>query len=115
MAILKEKSRQNKYDAACASDCPVRRSLEILDGKWTMLVLRDLMGGPKRFGVLRRSLNHINPKTLTDRLRHLEKHKIVSKKIFPEIPPRVEYKLTEKGMHLKQVIVALKKWGMEHL
>ncbi len=113
MAKSYSKSGKNKFDDACNPSCPVRKSLELLDGKWTILVLRDLLGGPRRFGELKRSLGDLNPKTLTDRLRQLEKAKVVSKKIFAEIPPRVEYSLTKKGMALKGVIEALAQWGTD--
>ncbi len=107
------KKNKNNFDDACNPDCPVRKTLEALDGKWTILVLRDLLSGTKRFGELKRSLGDLNPKTLTDRLRQLEKAKIVTKKIYAEIPPRVEYSLTKKGLALKGVVEALAKWGVE--
>ena len=101
---------KNKFENNC-KDCPVTDALDILDGKWTLLVLRDLMTGPKRFGELRKSLGDLNPNTLTNRLRRLEKHGILVKKIFPEIPPKVEYKLTRKGLALHDVIQSLGNWG----
>lgn len=107
------KKLKNNFDDACCPSCPVRKTLEILDGKWTILVLRDLLSGTKRFGELKRSLGDLNPKTLTDRLRQLEKAKIVSKKVYAEIPPRVEYSLTKKGLALKSVVEALAKWGSD--
>jgi DNA-binding HxlR family transcriptional regulator len=85
-----------------------------LDGKWTILIVRDLMGGTKRFGELRRSLTGISPKTLTDRLRGLEEHGLVDRQIFAEVPPRVEYSLTDAGRTLEPVLVALARWGRAH-
>lgn len=85
-----------------------------LDGKWTILIVRDLMGGTKRFGELRRSLTGISPKTLTDRLRGLEEHGLVDRRIFAEVPPRVEYSLTDAGRTLEPVLVALARWGRSH-
>ena len=77
--------------------CPVTRAVSVLDGKWTMLVVRDLLTGSKRFGELRASLTGISPKTLTDRLRELEAAGVVSRTMYAEIPPRVEYRLTDTG------------------
>jgi DNA-binding HxlR family transcriptional regulator len=91
--------------------CPVSRALVVLDGKWTILVVRDLLGGTKRFGELRRSLEGISPKTLTDRLRSLEEHGLVERRIYAEVPPRVEYTLTDAGRTLEPVLVALARWG----
>jgi DNA-binding HxlR family transcriptional regulator len=94
--------------------CPVSRALVALDGKWTILVVRDLLSGTKRFGELRRSLVGISPKTLTDRLRSLEEHGLVERHIYAEVPPRVEYSLTESGRTLEPVLVALARWGRAH-
>jgi DNA-binding HxlR family transcriptional regulator len=91
--------------------CPIERAVSILDGKWTLLILRELFLGTRRFGDLRRVLVDVSPKTLTDRLRELEAKGIVKRTIFPEIPPRVEYALTRKGRGALPVIVALKDWG----
>jgi DNA-binding HxlR family transcriptional regulator len=85
--------------------------VRVLDGKWTMLVIRDLLGGTRRFSELRVSLSGISPKTLTDRLRDLEHHGLVERVVYAEIPPRVEYSLTPKGRTLKPVIEALATWG----
>lgn len=91
--------------------CPVERALSVLDGKWTVLVIRDLMGGTKRFSELRRSLTGVSPKTLTDRLRALEAQGLVERRMFAEIPPRVEYTLTADGRTLEPVVAALAAWG----
>ena len=91
--------------------CPVARSVAVLDGKWTMLVLRDLLRGTRRFSQLRESLAGISPKTLTDRLRALEEQGMVQRLVYPEIPPRVEYTLTERGRAVEPVIAALAAWG----
>lgn len=95
----------------CGGECPVQRALELLDGKWTLLVLRELLGGTKRFGELRRNIGGVNPKTLSDRLRTLEAHDIVRREVFAEVPPRVEYTLTVKGREVAPVIDALGGWG----
>lgn len=103
-------------EATCPDEaCPVERALQVLGGKWTMLIIRDLLGGTKRFGELRTSLVGVSPKTLTDRLRDLERHGLIERRIYPEIPPRVEYTLTEPGRTLEQVIAAIAGWGRDHL
>ncbi len=91
--------------------CPVTRTLEIIGGKWTLLILLDLFEGTRRFGELRKSLEGISPKTLSERLRYLEKEGIVERKIYAEIPPRVEYSLTEKGRTLRPILLSMKHWG----
>ncbi len=91
--------------------CPVTRTLEIIGGKWTLLILRDLFTGTKRFGELRKSLDGISPKTLSERLRYLEKEGIVERRIYAEVPPRVEYSLTERGQTLRPILLSLKHWG----
>jgi DNA-binding HxlR family transcriptional regulator len=92
-------------------ECTVERTLEVIGGKWTTLVLRDLLHGTKRFGELRSNLTGISPKTLTDRLRYLEEQGVVTRTVYPEIPPRVEYDLTEKGQGLGKIILEMSKWG----
>jgi DNA-binding HxlR family transcriptional regulator len=91
--------------------CPVTRAVAVLEGKWTMLVVRDLLAGPRRFGQLRDSLAGISPKTLTDRLRALEEAGLVSRTFYPQIPPRVEYELTDRGREVQPLIAALAAFG----
>lgn len=95
-------------DPACPGS--IEPILEILDGKWTLLLLRDLFNGVKRFGELRRSLHPISPKTLTDRLRMLEERGIVTRTIYTEVPLHVEYQLTERGQRLQPIFVAMSAW-----
>jgi DNA-binding HxlR family transcriptional regulator len=92
-------------------ECTVERTLEVIGGKWTTLILRDLLTGTKRFGELRSSLGNIPPKTLTERLRNLEEQGALERVQFPEIPPRVEYTLTDKGRALGAIIEAMAHWG----
>ncbi len=94
-------------------ECTVERTLLVIGGKWTTLILRDLLTGTKRFGELKSSLDGIPPKTLTERLRELEDHGVVSRIQFPEIPPRVEYTLTAKGEALSVIIDAMAQWGSQ--
>jgi DNA-binding HxlR family transcriptional regulator len=98
-------------DPCVEESCPVARAVRVLDGKWTMLVIRDLLGGTRRFSELRASLAGISPKTLTDRLRELEQQGLVERVCYAEIPPRVEYTLTQRGRTLEPVINALADWG----
>lgn len=93
------------------SGCPIERTLEILDGKWTTLVLRELLIGPRRFGELRTALGNPSPKTLTDRLRILEHQGVLTRTVHAEIPPRVVYALTERGESLRSVLMAMLEWG----
>ncbi|MFC9894000.1 winged helix-turn-helix transcriptional regulator [Nocardia sp. NPDC127579] len=93
--------------------CPVEATLDVLEGKWTILIVRDLLAGTKRFAELRRSLTGISPKTLTDRLRALETRGFVTRETFAEVPPRVEYTLTDSGRTLEPVIAALAVWGRD--
>ncbi len=91
--------------------CPVARAVRALDGKWTLLIVRDLLTGTKRFGELRASLEGISPKTLTDRLRALEEAGLLQRTMYAEIPPRVEYRLTDEGYAAEPIIRALGEWG----
>jgi DNA-binding HxlR family transcriptional regulator len=91
--------------------CPVSRAIDVLEGKWTILVVRDLLGGTRRFTDLRRSLPGVSPKTLTDRLRSLERHGLIARHVYAEVPPRVEYSLTDAGRELEPVLSALARWG----
>ena len=96
----------------CQDDtCPVARAVRSLDGKWTLLIIRDLLGGTRRFGELRSSLVGISSKTLTDRLRELADDGLVSRTMYAQIPPRVDYSLTERGRAAAPIIDALGSWG----
>ncbi|MBI5815133.1 MAG: helix-turn-helix transcriptional regulator [Nitrospinae bacterium] len=104
---------KNGAKGDCDPFCPVRKTMEIIQGKWTLLILRDLMAGPRRFGQLRRSLDGVSPRTLSARLKELEAEGILTRTIYAEIPPRVEYRLTPNGLGLKGVIGAMGEWGMK--
>jgi DNA-binding HxlR family transcriptional regulator len=96
-------------------DCPVCRTAEIVCGKWTLLVIRDLADGRSRFCELERSLQGISPRTLSLRLRSLEEEGILARRTFSEVPPRVEYALTEKGRALVPIIESMREYGREWL
>ena len=97
------------------SRCPVCRTAEIISGKWTLLLIRDLADGSRRFCELERSLEGISPRTLSLRLRALEDEGIVARNTFPEVPPRVEYALTEKGTALVPLIEDMRRYGRRWL
>jgi DNA-binding HxlR family transcriptional regulator len=97
------------------SSCPVCATADIICGKWTLLVIRDLAEGSARFCELERSLEGISPRTLSLRLRALEEHGIIERKTYPEVPPRVEYSLTPKGEALAPLIEDMRRFGREHL
>ena len=94
--------------------CPVETTLMLIGDKWKVLILRDLMPGTKRFGELKKSIGHISQKGLTAQLRDMEASGLVNRKIYAEVPPRVEYTLTELGYTLKPVLDALWNWGEEY-
>jgi len=91
--------------------CPVCRTAEIVCGKWTLLLVRDLAEGRSRFCELERSLAGISPRTLSLRLRALEEEGIIERQTYPEVPPRVEYALTEKGLALLPIVDSLRDYG----
>ncbi len=91
--------------------CPIARTLDIIGDRWTVLVLRDLSGGGRRFQDLLTSLEGISPNLLADRLKTLEAHGIVGRSFYSEHPPRAQYRLTEKGTALQPTLDALRDWG----
>lgn len=95
--------------------CPVCRTADIVCGKWTLLLVRDLAEGNTRFCELERSLSGISPRTLSLRLRGLEEEGIVARRTFSEVPPRVEYALTEKGLALLPIIEGMREYGTRWL
>ncbi|CAH1220271.1 putative HTH-type transcriptional regulator YybR [Paenibacillus auburnensis] len=93
--------------------CPIAKTLDVIGTKWTFLIIRDLLiEGTLRFSDLLKSLEGISPKTLSLRLRELENHGIVERTVYPEVPPRVEYTLTPKGIQLEGIFIELKRYGL---
>lgn len=92
-------------------NCGVAKTLKIIGSKWTILILHSLCNGKMRFGELQRELGSISPKTLSQRLKELETEGILQKKVFAEVPLRVEYSLTKKGISLKKIFDTMDKWG----
>lgn len=102
-------------NAMSDSTCPVCRTAEIVCGKWTLILIRDLAEGSRRFCELERSLSGISPRTLSLRLRALEEEGIVERNTFPEVPPRVEYALTTKGEALIPLVEDMRRYGRRWL
>lgn len=95
-------------------NCPVETTLLLIGDKWKVLILRDLMSGTKRFGELKKSIGTISQKVLTSQLRALESDGIISREVFAEIPPRVEYSLTDTGVSLQPVLAVMTQWGIAY-
>lgn len=91
--------------------CPVETTLMLIGNKWKVLILRDLMPGTKRFGELKKSIGNVSQKVLTAQLRDMEEKGLVSRKVYAEVPPRVEYSLTELGKSLRPILDAMQDWG----
>lgn len=94
--------------------CPVETTLTLISDKWKVLILRDLMPGTKRFGELRKSIGTVTQKVLTAQLRQMEECGLVIRTVYPEVPPRVEYTLTDLGRSLDPVLDAMRNWGEEY-
>lgn len=92
---------------------PIENTLQVIGSKWTVLIIRELMDGTRRFGELERALTGISPRTLSMRLGDMEGNGIIERKVFPEVPPRVEYKLSPLGKSLEPVLKTLSQWGQE--
>lgn len=93
------------------SNCPVETTLALISNRWKVLILRDLMNGTLRFGELKNSIGNITQKVLTSNLRDMEETGLLTRKVYAEVPPRVEYTLTPLGKSLKPVLDAMMKWG----
>ena len=91
--------------------CPVETTLTLIGDKWKVLILRDLMPGTKRFGELKKSVGNVSQKVLTVQLRAMEESGLVNRKVYAEVPPRVEYSLTELGKSLKPILDSMRAWG----
>lgn len=91
--------------------CTVETTLTLISDKWKVLILRDLLPGTKRFGELKKSIGHVSQKVLTAQLRQMEQSGLLTRTVYPEVPPRVEYSLTELGYSLKPILDAMFTWG----
>ncbi len=95
--------------------CPVELVIDLISGKWKLLILRELMSGTKRFSELKRNIPGITQKMLTKQLRDLERAGLIERKVYPEVPPRVEYSLTPLGESLKGIFDAMHEWGLMYM
>lgn len=102
-----------RYD--CHQGCPVEATLEVIGGKWKGIILYHLLEKTIRFNELRRLMPEVTQRMLTAQLRELEADKVIVRKVYPEVPPKVEYSLSEYGKTLKPIIHALQVWGVQHL
>ncbi|ALQ40067.1 MULTISPECIES: winged helix-turn-helix transcriptional regulator [Fusobacterium] len=91
--------------------CPVELTLLLISNKWKILIIRDLLEGTKRFSELKKSITNISQKVLTSNLREMEENELLTRKVYPEVPPRVEYTLTDIGYSLKPLLDDMDKWG----
>ncbi len=105
---------QQKFDRL-HDDCPVRAALDVIRGRWKPSILCELNTGAKRFSELESSLRVVTPQALTVQLRQLEADGVISRAVYPEIPPRVEYQFTELGASLSEIMNRLETWGAEYL
>ncbi|MFQ5614024.1 MAG: winged helix-turn-helix transcriptional regulator [Anaerolineae bacterium] len=105
----------DEHETAGEAICPIEQVAQLIGSKWTLLIIRDLMDGCRRFGQLQKSIGAISPRTLSERLSMLEKRGLVRRQAYPEIPPRVEYSLTEKGRALMPLLRAVREYGEKWL
>lgn len=105
-------TRHSRLD--CSPGCAVEATLQLIDGKWKGVILYHLLDETLRFNEIRRKLASVTQRMLTNQLRELESDRLVSRKVYPEVPPRVEYSLTELGQSLRPVLMTLKAWGDEN-
>lgn len=94
--------------------CPVETTLMLISNRWKVLIIRELLDGTKRFGEIKKSIGNVSQKVLTANLRSMEESGLLTRKVYPEVPPRVEYTLTETGYSLKPVLDAMVAWGTEY-
>ncbi|MBR1470415.1 MAG: helix-turn-helix transcriptional regulator [Lachnospiraceae bacterium] len=95
-------------------DCPVATTVSLIGSKWKLLIMRNLLVRPWRFNELQKSLDGISQKVLTDSLRSMEADGIITRTVYPEVPPRVEYALSELGESMRPIIKSMENWGMEY-
>ena len=95
-------------------DCPVEMTLKLIGDRWKVLIIRDLLTGTKRFGELKKSIGDISQKVLTSNLRTMESNGLLTRKVYAEVPPKVEYTLTETGYSLKPILDSMALWGEDY-
>lgn len=107
------KVRHSRFD--CSPGCSVEAAIGLIDGKWKSVVLFHLLAGTLRFNQLRRQLAHVTPRMLTNQLRELEEDGLIVRKVYAQVPPKVEYSLSPLGHSMAPILLALKSWGDEHI
>lgn len=100
-----------QQSGVCEPECPIKKTSEVLEGRWTTLVIRELLPGKKRFSEIQRALAGVSPKVLTARLRMLEQRNVISRRVFATVPPTTEYELTVLGRHLEAVLASMAEFG----
>lgn len=108
-----KQDRHQSYE--CSEGCPVEAALEVIGGKWKGVTLFHLMQGTKRFSELQREIGTVTQRMLTKQLRELESAGLVHREVYPVVPPKVEYSLTDKGRTLEPILLALKDWGQDNV
>ncbi|ELT48513.1 winged helix-turn-helix transcriptional regulator [Brucella sp. ZJ1_1] len=103
------KARHSRFD--CSPGCAVEAAISLIDGKWKSVVLFHLMGGTLRFNELRRQIPSVTQRMLTNQLRELEEDGLIERKVYAQVPPKVEYSLSPLGRSIEPILLALKKWG----
>lgn len=109
--IAQSKEKEIFSTTCCSAECCVEKTLNVIGGKWSFLILKNLFSGKKRFGELRQHLHNINAKSLTNALRSLEENGLINREVYPTVPVTVEYSLTDKGEDLKKIIMEMYLWG----
>lgn len=112
--MTNDKTMEPKADNDTRLTCEVEITLEIIGGRWKVLIIRELMSGVKRFGELQRALPGITQKMLTQQLREMEDDGIIHREVYPQIPPKVEYSLTPLGQSLQPILNAMHEWAVKH-
>jgi DNA-binding HxlR family transcriptional regulator len=103
------KARHSRFD--CTPGCSVEAAIGLIDGKWKCIILFHLLSGTMRFNAIRRLLGHVTPRMLTNQLRELEGDGLINRKVFAQVPPKVEYSLSPLGRSMEPILLALKDWG----
>lgn len=116
-ACMRKISQQipDQEAGACSTHVPMQRAISLIGDMWTLLIVYNLLSGPRRFGELRDAMGNVSPKTVSQRLKMLEEDGFVDRHAFAEIPPRVEYQLTEKGLALADILEAIRQFSEHYL
>jgi len=106
--------KNKQTDCASASTCAVEFTVKVIGGRWKLLILRELFGGTRRFGELGRGIKGISQRMLTQQLRELERDGILARKVYAQVPPKVEYSMTDRGLSLAPILEMMHQWGAAH-